>query len=204
MLPHNDIFQKGQNTVHAKLMQGHSARQRTIPQEPGGQGNVISFVGNQPRQRFNQCGGVLIVRMEQDDNIGPPPQGLPITTLLISAVASILFMADHLIDPQVFGDLHRPIPAGVIHQNDFVNDVSRHLPVGPFQRFFRLIRRHRNDNFFASDHRKLPPCFPPSIMLYVSPLHTKGNDYTDFEDICPQDGCLGRIPLQTVIRKAES
>ena len=61
-------------------------------------------------------------------------------------------MTDNVPDAQRARHLHRGVRGVVIHQDHLIHDVHRDLPVRPFQRQSRIVRRQHHTNLLAFQH----------------------------------------------------
>jgi hypothetical protein len=82
--------------------------------------------------------------MQHDDDLGPAIQGLAVAGLLVSAVAEVPLVHNRA-QSQLPRNLCRMIPAGVIHQDDLIDNLPRNLRDSAFKGFGRLVGRKNDD-----------------------------------------------------------
>ncbi len=92
--------------------------------------------------------------MHHDHDVGPFLQGFPVTGLLVRPVSPVHRMHMDLHAGQRTCLLDRQIAAGIIHQNNLVNNALVHdLAIGLLQRLLRVVRGHNDHDFLGFIHR---------------------------------------------------
>ena len=67
---------------------------------------------------------VLVVRMEEDDDVGAAPERLRVARLLVAAVPEVLAMDVH-VDPELARELSRVVGACIVDEDEPVGDARR-------------------------------------------------------------------------------
>jgi hypothetical protein len=129
-LPEQDVLEKGEGAVEDVFIQRHAAMEGAFPQGTGAEDALIDVVGDEPGHRGDQLGGILVIRMEHDDDVGANLECFIVAGFLVAAIASVLFMSDDMVDAEFFGHGDGVVPAIVIYEDDFVDDIEWDLRIG--------------------------------------------------------------------------
>ena len=90
--------------------------------------------------------------MEHDHDIGIDLQGFFIQRFLITAVSLVLFVPDDVVDTECMGFFHCIIPAGIITEDYFIDDVTWDFRIGLGQGAGCIICRQYDDYLFILIH----------------------------------------------------
>ena len=161
-------MQPGEEPIENKFVKGHSVLEWSAPQwiakHAGGEHNIGLALQDGGGDRGQNAGVVLVIGMEHHHDPGAVVEGKFVTRLLVPTVPSIPRMLQH-------GDSHFPgergglIVAGVIDQNDPVESVAGHVPIGSGESFGGVVGGHNDHDsrprirFNHSPHF-LEPCRP--------------------------------------------
>src|SRR5260370_30475270 len=96
--------------------------------------------------------------MHHDDDVGIAAQRLTIAGFLVPSIPQIHFM-NKCSEAKFAGFGYGFVRAAVIHENDFIHDLQRHLAIGPFQGFCGVIRRHYGYNPFTVQQNVTPSSY---------------------------------------------
>lgn len=105
--------------------------------------------------RRDKLRGVLIIRMDHDDDIGSGFKGESVASLLVPAVSLIDLVNMDLHALQAARDVYGVVAAFVINENNHVHDAL--LPnflIGTADGFCGIVGRHDHYDFFVSIHKR--------------------------------------------------
>jgi hypothetical protein len=152
LLPHQQVLKGGEETIENVFVAGHPPPDRAAPEDARGEHDIVNAAGDHSGHRRDQPGGVLIIRVHHNDDIGAALQRLAIAGLLIRAIAAVFGM-DDMVQAQLLGHVDRPIPAGIVHQDYVIHHVPRNFLVGAPQGELRIVGGHDDSDFFVMNHR---------------------------------------------------
>jgi len=180
-LVHQHILRERQETVGDVFVNRHAAGERAFAQDPRADDHGIDFIGDQVTHRMDQFGRVLVIGMQHDDNVGAKLERFVVARFLIAAVTEVVVVLDDVADADFARDGDCSIRTVVVHEYDFVYDVEWDLVVRLHERFFSLVGRKHNDDFFGMDHSRdfvvkiyKKPLFPiekRGFKIYLSELY---------------------------------
>lgn len=90
-----------------------------------------------------------MVGVDQHHDIGPQLQGLAVASLLVGSVSQVL-RVDEELEVQLPDNLHRSVPAGIVGQEDVVNDLPGDIMVSLPQGPFGVIGGHDDDDLLPA------------------------------------------------------
>ncbi len=100
--------------------------------------------------------GVLVVRMDHDDDVGLLFEGDPVAALLVAPVTGVLLVDVDDGALERAGDRDGPVPAPVIDQDDPIDHpLGEHLGMGAFKRPLRVVGGHDHHDLLVLIHRKI-------------------------------------------------
>lgn len=102
------------------------------------------------RERWDQLRGVLVIRMNHDDDVSALVQGRGVASLLVRAVATVALVNDG-VEAQATRKLGGTVGRAVVDQDDLV-DHLRDFGDGSLQRSRRVVRGQDEHELAALDH----------------------------------------------------
>src|SRR5581483_11758666 len=146
ILAQRKVLRGREGAITDVLVQGHAAGQRLLARaDSAAEHNVADTQLDETNGVRNHAAIVLVVGMNHDDNVGAMLQRVAVTSLLIAAVATILWVLD---DDQTHfaGHLHRAIATAVIHEDHFVDRADGHIRQRRRQCGFGVISREDSND----------------------------------------------------------
>ena len=81
---------------------------------------------------------------------------MAVAGLLVRAV-SLVGLVNQIAHAELRRNRHRLVAAGIVDEQDVVDDVARNLGVGLPQRACRVVRGHDDDDALAVEHQVATP-----------------------------------------------
>jgi hypothetical protein len=124
------FLEKVRAQLKTYLYRGMPPWRAPLPWGAGAQHTLIDVVGDEPGHRGDQFGGILVIGMELDDDVGAHLECFIVASFWVAALASVLFMSDDVVGAEFFGYGHRVVPAIGIYEDDFVDNIEWDLRIG--------------------------------------------------------------------------
>ena len=169
---HHEILKQGEDAVGDVFVKRHAARESTYAKDAGAEGDVIFAVSDHAGKRNKQMRRILVIGMDHDNDVGAAAEGFSVAGFLVAAVSEIFVMDEG--EHAEFGGKRRGlVGAGVVNQNDFVDEFAREFAMGFLESLGGIERRHDYDDFFAIQHEQEASHASPA----THDGFTRGDDY---------------------------
>ena len=142
----HQVLRRGGDPVAQVAVPRHAAPERIAHAgEPRAERHVgVAGEDRRDQERYG-LRLVLVVRMQQDHDVGPRLERQRVAGLLVASVPSVGGVHVHL-ETEPAREIRRPVPARVVHQDELVGEAGRDREHRPLQRQLRLIGGHRDDH----------------------------------------------------------
>ena len=113
--------------------------------------HIVHAASDHRGHRGDESRVVLVVWMDHDDNIGPKSQSLTVACLLVRAVTEVLAV-DERSNTELHGAGNGRVGAGVVDQENIINDIVWDCLVRLLKRLLGLVRWKDDHDALAMQH----------------------------------------------------
>ena len=153
-LREQDVFSQGEEAVGEVFVDGHAADEGSLAKDAGIEHVVELVVGDHGGHGGDEARSVLVVGVEHDDDVGSTGEGDGVAGFLVAAVATVFLVLDG--DESEFaGESGGVVLAGVVGEDDVVDDFVGHFVEGLPEGFGGVVGRHYDGDSFSIQHAGL-------------------------------------------------
>src|ERR1700722_4818735 len=144
------ILERSEKTIGNVFVNGHAAEQSAAADDARSQHDVIDIVGDHAGHRHDQQRRVLVVGMEHDDNVRAGGQSLTVAGLLVTSVAIVAVMLEH-VQTQAARQIDSVVGTVIVHQDAHVDKIGQ-FSHGGLESLLRVVSGHGNRDALGVNH----------------------------------------------------
>ena len=95
-MPQDQVLKKGECSIGDEFVSGHPLCDGVLGKDPRPEDEVVLAVGDHRGERRHEEGGILIIRVQHHDDVGPELECRCVAALLVRPVTPVAVVADGL------------------------------------------------------------------------------------------------------------